>query len=138
MKTLRRLTSLGATFICAAAIIGTLAVMLLDRHTREVFQDEWFSYLWVIAPYAAVGAVSYLGRGNLLASIFGLVTAIFITILAIFLLLPYLLDSGNDTGKAMAAGISPIVQWQVVGVMTVIALVALGLRRLQRGLKKGR
>jgi hypothetical protein len=104
----------------------------------EVFRDDWFAYVWVIAPYGAIGAVSFLGRSSLLVSVLGLVTALWVTAIAILDLFPYFLDRGNNTGQGMATGLIPIIQWYVTGLMIAIALVALGLGRLLRGLNKGR
>jgi hypothetical protein len=122
-------------FICAAAIIGTLAVMNLNHHSRKLFQGDWFAYLWVIAPYVAVGVISYLGRRSLLASILGLVSGIVVIGIAITVLLPLLLWSDDNAGKAMGVGLTPIFQWLWV---VVIGLISLGLCALQRGLKKDR
>jgi hypothetical protein len=85
--------------------------------------------LWVITPYVAVGVVSYFGRRSLLISIFGLVSAIAITLVAAGNLPEYLLDGGRE-GKAMAVGFTPMFQWIVAGPMTVIGLLMLAILQM--------
>jgi hypothetical protein len=96
--------------------------MVLNPHNRDVFQRDWvFCCLWLISPYVAVGVVSYFGRRSLPISIFGLVSAIAITLIAAGNLPEDLLDGGRE-GKAMAVGFTPMFQWIVAGPLTVIGL----------------
>lgn len=126
---LKRLFGLSGPLISLGMLAFVLGEMLASTHTRSIFQDDLSVYPWVLSPYLAVGLVGYRVRSDPALAALTFLAAIVSTALGFYLLYPYLLH-GDNVGKGMAAGLVPLLQWQVLVVFAVLGLIYVLLRKL--------
>ena len=117
MRTFLSLLRLAAPLICVGMILFTVVALTCTAPGLLVANP------WVLAPYVAVGIISFLARKNWVAALVGFIAALVTAWLGIFLL--YDLPRCADSGKRLEVGLVLLIQWGLIGIFGGMGLIGI-------------